>query len=175
MSLLSSIVTLIGGWTCSDVMVGGGFFPPCIIILWSEFVFWGCILYLRVTVVIFDFWTTIFISGFHAKTRLTSRVQFFQLIFNAKYLLRGFCKYTKSLFWVAWIHVWGWGNMVCGGLGPPPPHPPPIARRLFIGFQNLPQPKSHFQRPKLKFKWPFCYKKYVSQQNYVFKIKLPLL
>ena len=145
MSLLSSIVTLIGGWTCSDVMVGGGLFPPCIIILWSEFVFWGCILYLRVTVVIFDFWTTIFISGFHAKTRLTSRVQFFQLIFNAKYLLRGFCKYTKSLFWVAWIHVWGWGNMVCGGVRttsspPTPKFVPPIYRFL-----------KKFSLPKIKF------------------------
>ena len=59
-----------------------------------------------------------------------------------------------------------------GGLGPPPPHPPPIARRLFIGFQNLHCSKSNFQHSKLKFEWPFRYNKCVSWWNWVFKIKI---
>ena len=67
------------------------------------------------------------------------------------------------------------GTWFVGGLGPPPPHPPPIARRLFIGFQNVPCSKSNFQRSKLKFQWLLSYKKSVSLQNWVFKIKLPLL
>ena len=168
MQLLCMTMTLIGAWTSNDVMWRGGLFPPCIIITWSEFVFWGCI---WVSVVVFNYQVPFSIFRLHAfsclvqKTRLTSRVQFFKLIFKVKYFFGGICERLKCCFeWRGLMYEEG-GTWFVGGLGPPPPHPPPIARRLFIGFQNLPQPKSHFQRPKLKCQWPFCYNKCVSWQN----------
>ena len=89
---------------CSDVRVGGVVPPPCIIISWSEFVFWGCILYLRVSVFVFDYEVPFSIFKLHAfsclvqKTRLTSSVQFFQLIFDVKYFFGGVYEYSKRCF-----------------------------------------------------------------------------
>ena len=138
-------------------MVGGGLFPPCIIISWCEFVFWVLYLYLRVIVVVFHFGLPFLISGLHTffglvqKTRLTSSVQFFQLIFRVKYFFGGVCEHSNLCFeWRGLMYGEG-GTWFVGGLGPPPPHPPPIARRLFIGFQNVPCSKSNFQRSKLQF------------------------
>ena len=88
------------------------------------------------------------------KTRLTSSLHFFQLIFEVKYFFGGHHKRLNRCFdWRGLMHEAGkgMGNIVCGGLGPPPPHPPPSARCLFIGFQNLTQPKCHFERLKLQF------------------------
>ena len=161
------------------VVVGGC--PSCIIILWSEFVFWGCILYLRVSVVVFNYEVPFSIFKLHAfsclvqKTCLTSSVQFFQLIFDVKYFFGGVCEHSGRCFEWRGLMYGERGTWFVGGLGPPPPHPPPVTRRLFIGFQNLRCSKANFQRSKLKFEWPFSYKKCVSWQNWVFKIKLPLL
>ena len=102
--LLCLTLTYLGDVACSDVMVGGGLFPPCIIILWSEFVFWGCILYLRVSVVVFNYEVPFSIFKLHAfsclvqKTRLTSSVQFFQLIFRVKYFFGGVCEHSNLCF-----------------------------------------------------------------------------
>ena len=85
-------------------MVSGGLFPPCIIITCSDFVFWGFVLYLGVIVVISSFDVPFLIFQLHAflclyqKTRLTSNVQFFQLIFSVKYLFGGHYGCAKSLF-----------------------------------------------------------------------------
>ena len=104
MQSLWRTITSPGDLPCSDVMVGGVVPPPCIIILWSEFVFWGFVLYLGVIVVIFGFDVPFLIFQLHAflclyqKTRLTSNVQFFQLIFSVKYLFGGHYGCAKSLF-----------------------------------------------------------------------------
>ena len=73
-------------------MVGGGVFPPCIIITWSEFVFWGCICIKRLLFLFLIYEVPFSIFELHTfsylvqKTRLTSSVHFFQLIFSVKYL-----------------------------------------------------------------------------------------
>ena len=52
---LWSTLTLVVGRSCSDVRVGGLLPPPSIIILWSEFVFWGYLLYFKFQVFVFCF------------------------------------------------------------------------------------------------------------------------
>ena len=135
-----------------------------------------CCFYLNVWFFIFNQVNSLHILD--TKARLTSSLHFFTLIFEVKYFFGGVCQHSEFCFeWCGLMYEEGMGkgNMICGGLGPPPPHPPPIARRLFIGFQNHHCSKSNFQRSKLKFQWPFSYKKCVWWQNSVFKIKLLLL
>ena len=94
------------GLPCGDVMVRVGGCPPCIIILWCEFVFWGLYLYLRV--VVFDYKVPFSIFELHAfcclvqKTRLTSNVQFFQLIFVSKVIFChcGICQYARAKIFI---------------------------------------------------------------------------
>ena len=133
-------------------------------ILGIYFVFSVGVLFFYLRGTFFDFWVTSLMLLVQ-KTRLTSRMHFFQLIFMVKYVVGVFCERPNHCFeWRGlmnevrrtWIE--GWGK----GLGPPPPHPPPSARRLFIGFQNHHWPKSTFQRSKLQFSWLFFYKKCVS-------------
>ena len=66
MQSLWRTITLPGDLPCSDVMVGGVVPPPCIIILWSEFVFWGCILYAGVSVVVLQCHVPFLIFGLDA-------------------------------------------------------------------------------------------------------------
>ena len=79
----------------------GGGCPSCIIITCCVFVFWGCI---WVGVVIFNYKVPFSIFKLHAfsclvqKTRLTSSVQFFQLIFDVKYFFGGVLRAFKVLF-----------------------------------------------------------------------------
>ena len=166
-------------------MVGGGVFPPCIIILWSEFVFLGCILglylYLRVHIVVFNYKVPFSIFELHAfftwykKHVLPLTCSFFNwFLVSTIYLVVITAVSNRCFEWRGLMYEEG-GTWFVGGLGPPPPHPPPIARRLFIGFQNVPCSKSNFQRSKLQFEWPFYYNKCVSWLNWVFKIKFPLL
>ena len=75
------------------------------------------------------------------KTRLTSSLHFFQLIFEVKYFFGGHHERLNRCFeWRGLMHDAGKGmreHSLWGGLGPPPPHPPPIARRLFILFWGV--------------------------------------
>ena len=71
-----------------------------------------------------------------SKTRLTSRLQLFQLIFKDTLVQLCSVWWPKSWFRVVQVVHWGTTFEGRGGLGPPPPHPPPSACLLFIGFQN---------------------------------------
>ena len=71
-----------------------------------------------------------------SKTRLTSRLQLFQLIFEDTFVRECTVRLGKSWFRVVQVVHWGTTFEGRGGLGPPPPHPPPSACLLFIGFQN---------------------------------------
>ena len=85
------------------------------------------------------------------KTRLTSKLHFFQLIFEDIYFFSVLCDSPQSCFKGQKLWYEEQKTTREGGLGPPPPHPPPSARLLFIGFQNHPQAKSTFQRSKFTF------------------------
>ena len=157
-----------GSSPCSDVMVVCVVLRPCIIITCFKLVFWVCILYFQWVFCFFIYKAPFLIFGlqvlccFVQKTRLTSRMHFFQLIFRVKYVVGVFCERPNYCF--KWRGLMNGVRQLWEGdwLGPPPPHPPPSARRLFIGFQNHHWPKSTFQRSKLQFPWPFFYKKSVS-------------
>ena len=69
-----------------------------------------------------------------SKTRLTSRLQLFQLIFEDTFVRECTVRLGKSWFRVVQVVHWGTTFEGRGGLGPPPPHPPPSACLLFILF-----------------------------------------
>ena len=108
-----STLTLVVTQPCSDVRVGGVVPPPCIIISWFEFVFWECILYLSLRCLFLLFQRSNFSTTFHTcyrKTRLTSSLQFFQLIFGVKYFFGGHHGRLNRCFkWRGLMHEAGEG------------------------------------------------------------------
>ena len=70
----------------------------------ANFVFWGLFLYLGVVVAISGYKLPFLIFGLHVffglvqKTRLTSRLHFFQLIFVVSYFVGGLCRHSKFCF-----------------------------------------------------------------------------
>ena len=62
--------------------------------------------------------------------------------------------------------VWGTKFEGRGGLGPPPPHPPPSARLLFIGFQKWPSTKINFWAFKIHICLTICFTKHNTTSNY---------